>query len=181
MAWFENTPEENFEELIEDDPEYVEEKREELSELVEEIALHKELESDRVEDLQEEKRKLESEIKRRVEDKEIQDIRENLSERQADRLEKLRENGKCGQFDTELELAKGGITQDEFFEPMNDYDGMLENGYEHFRAKDELMEKLEHISYEEAIEILDEGMEEGKYTYENYSKLKSMIRTKYRV
>jgi hypothetical protein len=181
MAWFENTPEENLEELLEEDPDYVEEKREELSELEEAIELHKELESERVEDLEQERRKLAGEIKRRREDKEIQEIRENLSERQADRLEKMRENGECGKFDTWLELAKGGITQDEFYEPMDDYDGMLENGYGHFRAKDGLMEKLEHITYDEAMELLEEGMEEGKYSRENYNKLKSMINNRYKV
>jgi hypothetical protein len=182
MAWYENTPEENLEELLEDDPEYVEEKREELSELEEAIQEYKELESDRADELQEQKYKLESEIKRRVEDKEIQEIRENLSERQADRLEKMRENGEVGQFDTWLELAKGGITQDEFFEPMNDYDGMIESGYGYFRTKDWLMGLYDRgVPYDKAIEILDEGMEEGKYTYEIYSKLKSMINNKYKV
>jgi hypothetical protein len=193
---------ENLEDLLEDDPEFAEEVKEELSELEEEIALHNELESDRVEDLQEQKRELEREIRSRAIDKDIEFIRENVSEYWADRFteedkriradhkaelekrERAEEEGRdywppdkdAGRRRMELENriddAKAGMTPDRFQEIFDTHDEMLEHG-ENYHLYEEGEERIiGEKSYEENEENLDETLEEGRISRDEYYKWK---------
>jgi len=82
---------------------------------------------------------------------------------------------------TKIEMAEDGLTPDAIGEVLDDYDGMLQSGDGYVRAKENLMENLDKISYEQALEILEKGRKEGKYSNEKYYKMQATIRRRYRV
>ena len=83
--------------------------------------------------------------------------------------------------DNKIDMAKEGLTPDAIGEVTGDYDGMIESGDDYFRAKENLTDNLGKITYEEALEILNEGREEGKYSDERYYQLQGLIRRHYGV
>lgn len=82
---------------------------------------------------------------------------------------------------TKIEMANDGLTRDAIAEVLDDYDGMIQSGDGYVRAKENLMENLDKISYEQALEILAEGRKEGKYSDEKYYKMQATIRRRYGV
>ena len=82
---------------------------------------------------------------------------------------------------TKIDMAKEGLTPDAIGEVTGDYDGATESGDDYFRAKENLTDDLGKITYEKALEKLNEGREEGKYSDERYYQLQGLIRRHYGV
>jgi len=171
-----------FEELAEHDPEYAEEvdaertriqceaHEEEIRRNIEEVREHSEYWADRFTEEQERiKEWSERELQRRIE----------CEKNGEEYLPSSDEGPSSAKLETAIELAKGGITPDAMAEVMDDYAGLQESGAEYFESKEGLLEKLDQISYGEAMGILERGNEEGKYTEDNYRALQSTIRRHY--
>ena len=84
-------------------------------------------------------------------------------------------------LETDMELAKGGVTPDALFSVVDDERGIYESQHEYFDAKDSFHETLDKIPYEKAVEILDKRHEEGQIDEDNYEALQRTIRLHYGV
>jgi len=82
-------------------------------------------------------------------------------------------------LETQMELAKGGMTPDGLYSVVDDHRGMIESQHEYFDAKDSFHEKLDQIPYEKAVEILAKHYKEGKVTEDNFEALQRTIRLHY--
>ena len=83
-------------------------------------------------------------------------------------------------LENQVEFAQFA-TPDEFYEVVDDYNGMIESGWDYWEEKENLLESLDKITYEEAQSLLENGRSEGKYTDENYQYLSGVIRKHYDV
>jgi hypothetical protein len=82
-------------------------------------------------------------------------------------------------LETQMELAKGGMTPDAIFSVVDDQRGIFQSQHKYFDAKDSFLEKLDKIPYEKAVEILDKQYEEGRVTEANFEALQRTIRLHY--
>ena len=82
---------------------------------------------------------------------------------------------------TKIEMANDGLTPDAIGEVVDEYDGLVTSGEGYVRAKENLAENFDKISYEEALEILAQGKKEGKYSDDMYYNMQAQIRRHYKV
>ena len=82
-------------------------------------------------------------------------------------------------LDTKIELASTAFNPDQLGELVNDYDGLLEYGLEYFQSKEGLSKRLDKVSYEQAMESLDNLWEKEEISDDNYYSLKAQIRSHY--
>jgi ribosomal protein L22 len=181
MNWWEKSNEEYLNELSEDYPEEIEKFSDELNDIEKNIEIQSEFDTDWnrkiIEGLEDEKQEIRSHLRNMEIEKDLEYIKENISKSEAARLRKRKDRG--AKFETDLELAKGGMTSATLYEPSVDNTGMRESGWDYFKTKDWLLEKINGLSEDEALEILNNAR--GKYSSveKNYNDLKTIIQAQY--
>jgi len=181
MNWFDKSNEEYLNELSENYPEEIEEFSDELKDIEKDIEIQSEFDTDWdkevIRKLEDEKQEIRAHLKNMDIEKDLEYIEKNVSKSEAARLRKIKNRG--FKFETDLELAKGGMTKARLYEPSADNYGMCESGWDYFKTKDWLLEKIHRLSEDEALEILDNAR--GKYSSvdRHYKDLKNIIQAQY--